>query len=80
MAHLLNYQCIILTTPPMRSLCGETGKRMQGITLATLKSIRSINHRSAEPVIRVRLCAECRSVARDTGMDVEAGSYVEAED
>ncbi len=56
-------QCIILTTPPMRTLCGKTDDRLAGITLATLTRLREINRNSQQPDIQFRLCPLCRKVA-----------------
>ena len=57
-------QCIILTTPPMRTLCGQTDANMAGITLATLSRLREINRNPQQPDILIRLCPLCRTVAR----------------
>ena len=57
-------QCIILTTPPMRTLCGKTDDSMAGITLATLSRLRAINRNPEQPNIRITLCPRCRAVAR----------------
>ena len=56
-------QCIILTTPPMRTLCGKTDATMAGITLATLSRLSEINRNPQQPDIRFRLCPLCREVA-----------------
>ena len=57
-------QCIILTTPPMRTLCGKTDDRLAGITLATLSRLRQVNRNPEQPNIRITLCSQCRAVAR----------------
>ena len=56
-------QCIILASPPMRTLCGQTDANMAGITLATLSRLREINRNPQQPDIRIRLCPRCRRVA-----------------
>ena len=64
MTTLRESQCIILTTPPMRTLCGKTDANMAGITLATLSRLRAINRNPQQPDIQIRLCPQCRAVAR----------------
>ena len=64
MTTLRESQCIILTTPPMRTLCGNTDANMAGITLATLSRLRQINRNPEQRDIRIRLCHLCRTVAR----------------
>ena len=56
-------QCIILTTSPMRTLCGKTDDSLAGITLATLSRLREINRNPQQPDIQIRLCPLCRAVA-----------------
>ena len=52
-------QCIILTTSPMRTLCGKTDDSLAGITLATLSRLREINRNPQQPDIQIRLCPLC---------------------
>ena len=58
-------QCIILTTPPMRTLCGKTEKDCKGITLATLARLNEINRNPEQDHITFSLCVQCREAVEN---------------